>query len=159
MATIQTEGLSVLLFKSATLILGILLGLQLLGTVGRVPFDITEVFTFEQFLFIYILSIVVLLAFIEARTQQNKAGGGLEGFTIGVAVAYSIAIIGLGLTLFVIFAEGTEFNSQLGVHLPNGYDFDNSEINELIGWYLLVGALVIFINARNQIFKARILFR
>ena len=159
MAVIATEGLSVLLFKSATLILGILLGLQLLGTVGRVPFDITEVFTFEQFLFVYILSVVVLLAFIEARTMQNRAGGGLEGFTIGVLVGFAIALIGLALLLLVIFAEGTQFNSQLGVHLPNGYDFDNSEINELIGWYLLVGAILIFINARNQIFKARILFR
>ena len=149
----QTEGLSVLLFKVAVLIFGLVLGLQLLGTSKIIPFDITTVWTFQQWSFIWILLFVTILAFIEARTMQGRAGGGVQGFTIGVFISYGIAFVGLGLTLFVIFAENPL------AFPPEGYEFNNSDVNQLIGWYLLVGTLLIFINARNQIFKARILFQ
>ena len=149
----QTEGLSVLLFKVAILIFGLVLGLQLLSDSDILPFDITDLWSFQQWSFIWILLVVTILAFIEARTFQTRAGGGLEGFTIGVVISYAIAFVGLGLTLFVIYAE------EPLAFPPQGYEFNNSEINQLIGWYLLVGTLLIFINARNQIFKARILFQ
>jgi len=149
----QTEGLSVLLFKVAILIFGLVLGLQLLGTSDVIPFDITEIWSFQQWSFIWILLVVTILAFIEGTTMQARAGGGVQGFTIGVAISFAIAFVGLGLTLFVIFAEDPL------AFPPEGYEFNNSEINQLIGWYLLVGTLLIFINARNQILKARILFQ
>jgi len=149
----QTEGLSVLLFKVAVLIFGLVLGLQLLGTSGVLPFDITEIWSFQQWSFIWILLFVTILAFIEGRTMQFRAGQGVQGFTIGVAISYAIAFVGLGLTLFVIFAEDPL------AFPPEGYEFNDSEVNQLIGWFLLVGTLLIFINARNQILKARILFQ
>lgn len=149
----QTEGLSVLLFKVAILIFGLVLGLQLLGTSDVIPFDITEIWSFQQWSFIWILLVVTILAFIEGTTMQARAGGGVQGFTIGVAISFAIAFVGLGLTLFVIFAEDPL------AFPPEGYEFNNSEVNQLIGWYLLVGTLLIFINARNQILKARILFQ
>lgn len=149
----QTEGLSVLLFKVAILIFGLVLGLQLLGTSDVIPFDITEIWSFQQWSFIWILLVVTILAFIEGTTMQARAGGGVQGFTIGVAISFAIAFVGLGLTLFVIFAEDPL------AFPPEGYEFNDSEVNQLIGWYLLVGTLLIFINARNQILKARILFQ
>lgn len=153
MAVIAVDALSVLLFKVGVLIFGVVLALQLLGETGTAPFDFTEFFTLQQVVYAWILLMVTILAIIEARTMQNKAGGGLEGFTIGVLISYAIAIVGIGLTIFVFFAEDPT------VFPPKGYEFSNGTINELIGWYLLVGALLVFINARKQIFRVRVLFQ
>lgn len=153
MAIVAVDALSVLLFKVGVLIFGIILALQLLGETGRVPFDFTQFYTLQQIVYAWILLIVTILSIIEARTMQNKAGGGLEGFTIGVMISYGIAIVGVGLTIFVFFA-GDPLTFP-----PEGYEFSNGTVNELIGWYLLVGALLVFINARKQIFRVRVLFR
>lgn len=153
MAVIAVDALSVLLFKVGVLIFGLILAFQLLGETGTVPFDFTEVFTLQQVVYAWILLMVTILAIIEARTMQNKAGGGLEGFTIGVLISYAIAIVGIGLTIFVFFAEDpTQFP-------PKGYEFSNGTVNELIAYFLLVGALLVFINARKQIFRVRVLFQ
>lgn len=153
MAVIAVDALSVLLFKVGVLIFGITLAFQLLGETGTIPFDFTDIFTLQQFVYGWILLLITILAFLEARTMQNKGGGGLDGFSIGVLISYAIAIVGVGLTIFVFFAEDpTSFP-------PKGYEFSSGTVNELIGWYLLVGALLIFINARKQIFRVRRLFR
>lgn len=153
MVVIQTENLSIVLFRVAVLILAIILAFQLLGETGIVPFDFTEIYTLQQITYGYILLVVTILAFIEARTMQNKAGGGLEGFTIGVLITYAIAIIGVGLTIFV-FTAGNPFTFP-----PEPYGFTSGQVNQLIGYYLLVGALLIFINARKSIFRIRSFFR
>lgn len=153
MVVTQVEGLSILLFKVGVLIFGIVLALQLLGETGRVPFDFTQFYTLQQVVYAWILLMVTILAIIEGRTMQNRAGGGLDGFTIGVMISYGIAIVGIGLTIFVFFA-GDPLTFP-----PEGYEFSNGTVNELIGWYLLVGALLVLINARKQIFRVRILFQ
>lgn len=153
MAVIAIDALSVLLFKVGVLIFGIILALQLLGETNTIPFDFTDFYTLQQIVYGWILLLVTILAIIEARTMQNKAGGGLEGFSIGVLISYGIAIVGVGLTIFVFFA------GDATVIPPVGYDFSSGTVNELIGWYLLVGALLIFINARKQIFRVKGLFK
>ncbi len=151
MGTIQTEGLSILLFRVAVLFFALTLGLQLLGETGTVPFDFTELYTLQQLTFVWIVLIVTILGFIEARTQQNKAGGGLEGLSIGVVISYGIALIGLGLTIFILI--GGDLNRL------QPYEFSSGAINDFIGYYLLVGVLLIFINGRKSIFRIRSLLR
>lgn len=153
MAVTQTTQLSIVLFRVAVMIFAIILAFQLLGEMNIVPFDFTEFYTFQQITFIWIILVVTILAFIEARTMQNRLGGGLEGFTIGVVVAYAIAFIGIGLTIFVFTAEDP-FTFP-----PQPYEFNSGVVNQLIGYYLLVGALLIFINARKPIFRIRSLFQ
>lgn len=153
MVVTAVDALSVLLFKVGVLIFGVILALQLLGETGSIPFDFTDFYTLQQVVYAWILLMVTILSIIEARTMQNKAGGGLEGFTIGVLISYAIAIVGVGLTIFVFFAGDPT------VIPPQGYEFSNGTVNELIGWYLLVGALLVFINARKQIFRVRVLFQ
>ncbi len=155
MAVTATDSLSVLLLRVAGIILGLVLALQLLGETGVVPFDFTELYTIQQIIYGYILLLITILAFIEARTMQNKLGGGLEGFSIGVFITYGIAFIGLGLTVFV-FVGG---NASIFPLDTVGYAFDNGTINNLIGFYLLVGVLLLFINSRKSIFRVRRLFQ
>jgi len=153
MAVTQVTNLSVVLFRVGVLILAIVLAFQLLGETGILPFDFTEIYTFQQITYVWIILVVTILAFIEARTMQNKLGGGLEGFSIGVVIAYAIAFIGVGLTIFVFFAEDPT------VFPPKPYEFNSGIVNDLIGYYLLVGALLIFINARKSIFRVKSFFQ
>jgi len=131
---------SVLLAKVTPLVLGILLGLTLIRQQIDLGVDITRVLNFEQFVFVYIILYVSILGFIEARGMQKALGGGIEGLEIGVLIAYIIAFIGLGLTIFIFIAN---------------YQFNDSNINAGIGYYLLAGALLIFINSREQIFTRK----
>lgn len=153
MAVTATDSLSVLLLRVAGIILGLVLAFQLLGETGVLPFDFTDFYTLQQIIYGYILLLITILAFIEARTMQNKAGGGLEGFSIGVFITYGIAFIGLGLTIFVFAGENPL------VFPPEGYQFTSGEINNIIGYYLLVGVLLLFINSRKSIFRVRRIFQ
>lgn len=132
---------SVVLFKIASLFLALLLGLQLIKDQLPFPYDITAVLTLEQFLFIFAILIVTVLAFIEGRTLQAREGKGISGklggLTFGVVILYIVAGFGVYFT-YLIFT---------------GYNFDNSTTNAYIGYFLLVGVFMIFINAREQIFK------
>lgn len=128
---------SVVLFKIASLLLALLLGLQLIRAQLPFPFDITAILSLEQFLFVFAILIVTVLAFLEGRTLQVRESGGIKGLTFPVIILYIVGGIG-GYFTATIFL---------------GYNFENSTINIYIGYYLLVGVLMIFINAREQIFK------
>ncbi len=156
MAVRETTLLSTFLFRIAVLILAIVLALQLLGETGIIPFDFTDFYTLQQITYGWIILIVTLLALIEARTMQNRAGGGVEGLTFGVILSYFIAIVGIGLVIFV-FTAGTPLDAL--TFPPQGYEFTSGQVNQLIGYYLLVGALLFLINSRTSIASFRSLFR
>ena len=128
---------SILLAKLAPLILGLLLGLTLLRPSLDVGVDITRLLNFQQFVFVYLILYIAILGFIEARGMQKERGGGIEAVDLGVVIAYSLAFIGLGLTLFILIAD---------------YQFNNSNIDLWIGIYLLAGSILILINSRTQLF-------
>ncbi len=152
MAVKETTQLSIFLFRVAVIILAIVLAFQLLGETGIVDFDFTDFYTLQQITYGWIILVVTLLALIEARTMQNRAGGGVEGASFGVVISYIIAVIGIGFTIFVFTGGEIAFP-------PQGYEFTNGEINQLIGYYLLVGVLLFFINSRTSIAGFRSLFR
>lgn len=156
MAVRETTLLSTFLFRIAVLILAVVLALQLLGETGIVPFDFTDFYTLQQITYGWIILIVTLLALIEARTMQNRAGGGVEGLTFGVVLSYLIAIVGVGLVIFV-FSAGTPLDEL--TFPPQGYEFTNGQMNQFIGIFLLVGALLFLINSRTSIATFRSLFR
>lgn len=126
---------SVVLFKVGSLILALLLGLQLSAKTLNIPFDLTRVLTLEQFLFVYAISIVAFLGFVEGRTLQKRA----KEVAVPSMLLYIIAIIGAYFTIGVIWI--------------GDYNFNNSVTNSYIGYYLLFGTVLIFINGRKQIFK------
>jgi len=128
---------SILLAKTAPLILGLLLGLTLLRSEIDIGVDITRLLNFQQFVFVYLILYIVILGFIEARGMQKERGGGVDAVDLGVVIAYAIAFIGLGLTIFIFVAD---------------YQFNNSDVDILIGVYLLAGAILILINSRQQLF-------
>ena len=128
---------SILLAKLAPLILGLLLGLTLLRPSLDVGVDITRLLNFQQFVFVYLILYIAILGFIEARGMQKERGGGVEAVDLGVVIAYSLAFIGLGLTIFIFIAD---------------YQFNNSDLDIWIGIYLLAGAILILINSRTQLF-------
>ena len=66
----DVQFFSIALFKIGSLILAVLLGLQLIRSQLPFSFDINFFFTPEQFLFIYAVMLIILLAFIEGRTLQ-----------------------------------------------------------------------------------------
>ncbi len=156
MAVTETTNLSTFLFRIAVLILAVVLAFQLLGETGIIPFDFTDFYTLEQITYGWIIFVVTLLALIEARTMQNRAGGGVEGLSFGVVLSYFIAVVGIGLTIFVFTAGGSV--DQL-TFPPQGYEFTSGQVNQLIGYYLLVGALLFLINSRSSIASFRGLFR
>jgi cation transport ATPase len=121
---------SAVLFKMSLLILAVLLGLQLIHDQLPFKYDIMYLFSWEQFVFAFAVLIITILSFIEGFTLQKR-----DGFNFGVLVEYIIASIG---AFFVI---------QIFVFR---YDFDSSSINMWMGYFLLVGALMILVNAREQ---------
>lgn len=129
---------SIVLFKVASLLLALLLGLQLVRTQLPFSYDITSLLSLEQFLFVFVILVVTVLAFIEGRTLQAREGGGrIGGLSFGVVILYIVGIIGAYFSAIIFF----------------GYNFNDSTTNLYIGYYLLVGTFMIFINAREQIFK------
>jgi hypothetical protein len=128
---------SIILAKLAPLVLGLLLGLTLLRSELDVGVDITRLLNFQQFVFVYLILYIAILGFIEARGMQKARGGGVEAVDLGVVIAYSLAFIGLGLTIFIFVAD---------------YQFNNSDLDIWIGIYLLAGAILILINSRQQLF-------
>lgn len=128
---------SIVLFKIASLLLALLLGLQLIRSQLPFDFDLTRVLSFEQFVFVFAIILVTMLAFIEGRTLQAREGRGLKGLTFPVIILYVVAGVGAYFTAIIFL----------------GYNFDNSQTNLFIGYFLLIGVFMIFINAREQIFK------
>lgn len=128
---------SIVLFKISTLLLALLLGLQLIRSQLPFPFDINTLFTFEQFVFVFVTLVVTILAFLEGRTLQSAQKGGVKGLTFPVIILYIVGAIGTYFSVIIFL----------------GYNFDNSTTNIYLGYYLLVGTFMIFINAREQIFS------
>ena len=128
---------SIILAKLSPLVLALLLGLTLIRSEIDVGVDITRLLNFQQFVFVYLILYIVILGFIEARGMQKERGGGIEAVDLGVVIAYALAFIGLGLTIFIFVAD---------------YQFNNSDVDILIGVYLLAGAILILINSRQQLF-------
>lgn len=123
---------SAVLFKISLLILALVLGLQLIRSSLPFPYDIQALFSFEQFIFIFAVLIVTILSFIEGLTLQKR-----DSLNFGVVVLYIISAIGTYFSVIIFL----------------GYNFDNSTTNTYIGYYLLVGVLLILVNAREQLGK------
>ncbi len=132
---VDVKTASVMLFKFSSLILALVLGMQLIRSQLPFPFDITAVFTFEQFVFVYSLATITILAFVEGRTLQKR-----DSFNFGV------------LVLYIISAIGAYFLVQIFVF---GYAFNDSTINIYMGYYLLVGVIMIVVNARDELLSLR----
>ncbi len=124
---------SIALFKIGSLILALLLGLQLIRSSLPFAYDINSLFSAEQILFLYVTLIVTLLALIEGITLRKRD----KESTIPVILLILIFLIGMYFVVQIVFFD---------------YDFDNSEINAWLGYYLLFGTFMIFINARQVIF-------
>jgi len=124
---------SIALFKIASLILALLLGLQLIRSSLPFAYDINALFSAEQILFLYVTLIVTLLALIEGITLRQRD----KESTIPVVLLLLIFLIGLYFVVQIVFFD---------------YNFDNSTINAWLGYYLLFGTFIIFINARQVIF-------
>lgn len=125
---------SILLFKLASLILALLLGLQLAGSSFGVNVDVTIFYTWEQVVFAYVTLIVTLLAFVEGRTLQLRDSQAL----LPVILLYVIAGIGAYFSATVVLGK---------------YDFASGGTNTWFGYYLLFGVFMIMINARDVLFK------
>ncbi len=125
---------SIALFKIGSLILAILLGLQLIRAQLPFAYNINSIFTSEQVLFLYVTLIVTFLALIEAITLRRRDPQGIVPF----------------LLLFAVFLIGMYFVTLIVIF---DYMFNNSETNAFLGYYLLFGAFLIFINARQVIFS------
>lgn len=132
---------SVLLFKVAPLVAGIILALQISDFIA---FDLTQIITIEGFFYVYIILIIAILATLEARSIQKTEGGGIAGATFAFWISIIIALAGYGFAIFIFL-----FN----------YQFNDSLINQYISGYLILGAILIFINSREQIFFSRAILR
>lgn len=125
----DTGFFSIVLFKISALIFALVLGLQLIRATLPFPYDIQALFSFEQFVFIFAVLIITILSFVEGLTTQKR-----DSFNFGVLVLYIITAIGAYFTTIIFF----------------GYNFDSSTTNLYIGYYLLVGVIVILVNARVE---------
>ena len=124
---------SIALFKISSLILALLLGLQLIRTQLPFPYDINSIFTAEQVLFLYVTLIVTFLALVEGITLRKRE----KESVVPVILLLIIFFIGLYFVGLIAFFD---------------YMFDNSDINSWLGYYLLFGTFLIFVNARQTIF-------
>jgi len=142
MARLQTraeiEYGAILLFKVAPLLMAVLLALQINPEISLViPI------TFTNQLFIFLISLVSALALIEAGAghaeNRGSRGGRLSpsGFTFPVIVALVLAVIGFAFSLYI------------GI---TNYEYNNAEINTYLSYYLGIGAVMIFIYSREDIF-------
>lgn len=125
---------SILLFKVASLVLALLLGLQLAGSSFGVNVDVELFYSWQQFIFAYVTIIVTLLAFVEGRTLQLRDSQSL----LPVILLYVIAGVGAYFSGLVVLGK---------------YDFSSGGTNTWFGYYLLFGVFMILINARDVLFK------
>lgn len=132
---------SIILFKVAPLVAGIILGLQLLP---NSPFVLTNFISIASAFFIYILLIVAILSTLEARSIQKKGGGGIAGASFSFWIAMIIALIGFGFVGFII---------------ATGYTYNDVMLNQWLAIYLFLGAILIFINSREQIFFSKAILK
>ena len=125
---------SILLFKLASLILALLLGLQLAGSSFGVNVDVELFYSWQQVVFAYVTLIVTLLAFVEGRTLQLRDKEAL----LPVIILYIVTAVGIYFSGLVLLAK---------------YDFSSGGTNTWFGYYLLFGVFMILINARDVLFK------
>jgi len=125
---------SILLFKLASLILALLLGLQLAGSSFGVNVDVELFYSWQQVVFAYVTMIVTLLAFVEGRTLQLRDKEAL----LPVILLYIITAIGVYFSGLVVLGK---------------YEFSSGGTNTWFGYYLLFGVFMILINARDVLFK------
>jgi len=78
--------------------------------------------------------IVTFLALIEGVTLRKRD----KQSTVPVVLLIIIFLIGMYFVVQIVLFD---------------YNFNNSEINAWLGWYLLFGTFLIFINARQVIFS------
>lgn len=119
-----------ILFKISLLILALLLALQLISDQLPFPYDIMSLFSFEQFIFLFSTITIALLAFIEGFTLMKR-----DSLNFGVVVLYIVAGIGAYFVVLIAIFD---------------YSFNDSTMNTYLGYYLLVGVLIILVNARVE---------
>jgi len=134
MATTALTFWSITLFKIGSLLLALILGLQLIRQQLPFDYDITRIFTFEQFVFIYVTLIVTFLALVEGVTLYRRNKESVVGAVI----------------LIIVFFIGLYF---VGLIVLFDFSFNDSQTNAFLGYYLLFGTFLIFINARQIIFS------
>jgi len=119
-----------ILFKISLLILALLLALQLLSDQLPFPYDIMSLFSFEQFVFLFSTITISLLALVEGYTLMKR-----DSLNFGVVVLYIVSAIGAYFIVLIVV-----FN----------YTFNDSTTNAYLGYYLLVGVVIILVNARVE---------
>ncbi len=130
MAKGELVTLGGILFKISLLILALLLALQLLSDQLPFPYDIMSLFSFEQFVFLFSTVTISLLALVEGYTLMKR-----DSVNFGVIVLYIVSAIGAYFVVLIVV-----FN----------YTFNDSTTNSYLGYYLLVGVLIILVNARVE---------
>ena len=85
----------------------------------------------------FFLLVIGTLALIEGRGTYLERGGGVNGVTFAVIVSMVVFIVGYALTVYIIALD---------------YNYSSGEINRYLGYYLFIGATLIFILGRNYIF-------
>ena len=130
MAKGEIVTLGGILFKISLLILALLLALQLLSDQLPFPYDIMSLFSFEQFVFLFSTVTISLLALVEGYTLMKR-----DSVNFGVIVLYIVSAIGAYFIVLIV-----AFN----------YNFNDSTTNTYLGYYLLVGVLIILVNARTE---------
>lgn len=130
MAKGEIVTLGGILFKISLLILALLLALQLLSDQLPFPYDIMSLFSFEQFVFLFSTITIALLALVEGYTLMKR-----DSLNFGVVVLYIVSAIGAYFVVLIVV-----FN----------YTFNDSTTNSYLGYYLLVGVLIILVNARVE---------
>ena len=130
MAKGELVTLGGILFKISLLILALLLALQLLSDQLPFPYDIMSLFSFEQFVFLFSTITISLLALVEGYALMKR-----DSVNFGVIVLYIVSAIGAYFIVLIV-----AFN----------YNFNDSTTNTYLGYYLLVGVLIILVNARTE---------
>lgn len=121
-----------------SLVATIIFGLELYPDVNfNLPF------TYQMQLYIALTMLVsgIFFALFSVEYHDNAAKGArVEGFTVYAVFSLIGALIGLGLTGFMLLTD---------------YDFVNPEMNKWISAYLFLGGFTIFILGRGFIFLYR----